>query len=382
MEGIKNRDIPNVAVIFDHYGHENKPFLRDWFKEIERSTRLRIRGFSLGSSTKGITELPNGGLRIWINRIRKLLLRLRDPRVASLSAKLVPVVLFDPDIVHIINAQQIGIFEKYISHYKPKVIISFRGYETNVRPFKDPAWKEELIGLFRKPYNFHFVSFGILRNAKAIADPILRSTVIYRKVDVDFFKPRKKHESNVFKILFVGRLTWQKGLPNLIRALKRIETSSDWELIIIGEGPQKDEIDELISELGLAKRIRLIGQQKRKALLEYYQNSDLFVLPSVNEAFPNVLLEAGACGLPLISTRVGGIPEFDDQENGITLVDHDNENQLASAIGSFANNKPLRIEMGRKAYERVHNSFSRKNELSEWEQFYSRVLMNKDSGEI
>jgi L-malate glycosyltransferase len=111
-------------------------------------------------------------------------------------------------------------------------------------------------------------------------------------------------------LLFVGNLNREKGIIDLIIAFKRfIEKNIDCILLIIGSGPLKEVLQKLIKKSGLSSKIFILGGKPHREIPVWMNASDLLVLPSYQEGFPTVLVEAMACGLPILSTRVGGIPE-------------------------------------------------------------------------
>lgn len=136
--------------------------------------------------------------------------------------------------------------------------------------------------------------------------------------------PQKENQ-----IVSVMNLSPTKGIPYLIKAMGYVKEGT---LLIIGEGPERQKLEKLLHGLGLQDRIALLGWVDRRSMWRYLQQSVVFVLPSLSEGSPRVILEAMACGLPIVATRVGGIPEMmTDGLNGI-LVPPRNEKALAEAI--------------------------------------------------
>lgn len=123
------------------------------------------------------------------------------------------------------------------------------------------------------------------------------------------------------RILFVGHLVPVKGLPSLLQAFRGLLTNSasNLELVLIGDGPQRQQLQNQASRLGIQSRVKFLGQQRHEDLCAFYNSSDLFCLPSLNEGLPNVILEAFACGLPVVASGVGGIPEI-ITDDGIGLM--------------------------------------------------------------
>jgi glycosyltransferase involved in cell wall biosynthesis len=136
----------------------------------------------------------------------------------------------------------------------------------------------------------------------------------------------------VKQLLTVASLRPIKGIPNLLRALSLLrERRSDFSLTIVGGGDHREEYQELSDQLGLGKYVHFVGIKMKGEIAHLMRSSNLFVLPSLYENLPCVLLEAMACGLPIVSTTVGGISEIVNEERGV-LVEPGNPEKLAEAI--------------------------------------------------
>ena len=151
-------------------------------------------------------------------------------------------------------------------------------------------------------------------------------------VDTNFFKPINiKKAEDMFQILTVGYLIERKGFKYLIKSIKEVlKEHSNVRLKIVGSGPLEKQIKQLIKELKLEKNIEVIHNVSDDKLLELYNSSDLFVLPSVVDSQGNteglgvVLLEAMACKLPVIGSNIGGIPDIvHDYETGLLVQEKD-----------------------------------------------------------
>lgn len=148
-----------------------------------------------------------------------------------------------------------------------------------------------------------------------------------------------------------------KGLNYLIEALKILtQNALPFRAVIIGEGNLRFELEKQINGSGLQDRIILAGALPQAA--QYLKAFDLAVLPSVKEGLPYFLLEAMAAGLPIVATKVGGIPEIiADSENGL-LVEAKNPKALAEKIKLLAENESLRIKFAEKGLDRIKAEFS------------------------
>ncbi|UCF41483.1 MAG: glycosyltransferase [Gemmatimonadota bacterium] len=157
--------------------------------------------------------------------------------------------------------------------------------------------------------------------------------------------------------LFVGRLVPYKGLDVLVRAA----AAAGLGVVIVGDGPVRGELAELISRLGVGKRVVLAGRVPASELPEYYQVADYFVLPSVSpaEMFGVSMLEAMACGKPVISTGLGtGVGEVNQPGTTGLEVPPGDEQALKDAMERLARDSALRERLGVAARRRAAEEFS------------------------
>jgi len=166
-------------------------------------------------------------------------------------------------------------------------------------------------------------------------------------------------------IVAVGRLIAKKGFPNLIRACALlVEHGRSFRCEIFGEGPLGNQLHDQIDESGLKELVQLPGPKPQHELRERLAAANAFVLPSVPEAeggmdnLPTVIMEAMATGLPVVSTRIGGIPEMViDNETGF-LVRPDDPVALADAIEKVINDRSLGQKLGQAGHGRAQTLFS------------------------
>lgn len=170
---------------------------------------------------------------------------------------------------------------------------------------------------------------------------------------------------------FVGRLSPEKGLQHLLLALKR-PTLSSVHLAIVGDGPERSNIQKQITDLELQSRVHLLGY--RRDTLNVYHALDGFVLPSTIEAFPMVLLEAMSCGLPVIASNVGEINRIIHTDSVGYLTQPGNSDSLASAIERWLEATPTENYIGRTAREHVITQFSSHTMAHRYAETYQSVL--------
>lgn len=183
-------------------------------------------------------------------------------------------------------------------------------------------------------------------------------------VDPEAFAPRPHPQGTSPVILAVGRLVEKKGFHVLLEACARLRASGvEVQCLIVGEGPEADRLGRVITELRLSDRVMLLGKLLPKDLLTYYRRADLLVMPSCmsgndRDGIPNVLIEAMAMEIPVVSTRVSGIPELvQDGETGL-LVNPDDPAGLAEAIARLLHDRGLAHRLAKAGRELVIREFN------------------------
>ena len=174
----------------------------------------------------------------------------------------------------------------------------------------------------------------------------------------------------------VGRLDPVKGYLQLIEAFAALDPEKrDLHLALIGDGPQRDELEELCRSLGISGCVTFTGYQT--GIPSYMAALDIFTLSSHFEGLPNAVLEAMAAGLPVVATAAGGIPDAVlDGETGL-LVPPNQPKQLAEALDRMICNPELRARYGQAGRERVQAHFSVEHMVAETERLYTLLLKEK-----
>lgn len=171
---------------------------------------------------------------------------------------------------------------------------------------------------------------ALTANSKGLQDFALRFyskkniSIIYNGVDTDFFYPDySKRDKRKLNLLFVSRLIERKGLQHIIPQLKdiRSRTNKDICLTVVGDGPYRQTLVELTEKHGVGDIVFFVGQKDKAQLPSYYQSGDIFIFPSKREGMPNAVLEAMACGLPIVMTHCEGSDELVDGNGFVTDTD-------------------------------------------------------------
>jgi len=236
---------------------------------------------------------------------------------------------------------------------KKPYIVALRGSDV---PFYNPRFKS------LDKYFFQHLSELIWKKAKAViansqglkelaqkTAPNQKIKVIYNGVDINEFKPPKtKEKSKNLRILCVARLIKRKGIDYLIKALGELK-NQNFILTIIGDGDEKKNLIDQAKKLKINNKIKFLGSVPHSEIIKYYQQNDLFILPSLNEGMSNTILEAMACGLPIVTTNVGGSKEL-IKNNGFIVKPRKIE-ELRQAIKRYLQNKNLVENQGKESYQ-------------------------------
>jgi len=155
------------------------------------------------------------------------------------------------------------------------------------------------------------------------------------------------------------RLVFKNGVDLIIKAwAKIVKFDKNVKLIVVGDGPEKNRLISLVKELRLERQILMLGSKDRSEMPEIYKIADFAVIPSRVEAVSIAALEAMASGLPVIATRVGGLPQIVTHNQNGKLVEPESPDSLADEIIDLISDKILLLQMGRNARNFVFNGYT------------------------
>ena len=266
-------------------------------------------------------------------------------------------------------------------------LVTFHGYDITLT--RKAIWRTgkllyyQLIfheeELKRKASGFIAVS-NFIRN-KLIEQGYPQEKIIQHYIGVDTakFSPSSQNADERY-ILCVGRHTEKKGIDTLLRAFARIAVKhpSVW-LIQVGRGELTAELQKLTKQLGIDNRVRFLGAQPHETVLQLMQQAEIFALPSQIaksgecEGLPIVILEASACGVPVVSTYHSGIPEaVIDGETGF-LVSEKDEKSLAEKLDILLSDRALGKKMGQQGRELINERFDIRKQTAKLEAIYDSL---------
>lgn len=170
--------------------------------------------------------------------------------------------------------------------------------------------------------------------------------VIPNGVDLDRFNDLKSRQKDGFIVMTVARLEKVKGIDYLIRAMGNLQfTINNFQLLIIGDGSERKNLEKLVKELELEKIVKFVGQIPPEGIPEYLAMADCFVLPSLKEGFGITILEAMAAKVPVIASSVGGILDIIENEKTGLLVKPMSSEDITAAIQRIYNSPELKINL-------------------------------------
>lgn len=202
-------------------------------------------------------------------------------------------------------------------------------------------------------------------------------TTEYRK-QCSTMEAKRRHNIPPDRLVIgaVGRLSPEKGFDLLIRAVSQLlHKGLNVQLLIIGEGDERSRLERIINETGMANRIRLLGY--RTDMRTLYECMDVFALSSLREGLPNVLLEAMALEVPVVATRIAGIPQLiKDNDNGL-LVDPDSPASLEDGLSRLIQDRSLRNRLSQSGRDTIESHYSFRVRMNKVRSIYDQILHPK-----
>jgi len=256
------------------------------------------------------------------------------------SCRVFPPFLDNLDIFHIQWAKTLEQYPEFIKNLKCPIVLSLRGTHINVSPISDKKLASLYRRYFPKVDGFHVVSQSIAKEAEKYGADTNNITIINPAVEkklLNYKADQTKHlDSNTLHIISVGRCHWIKGYTFALDAMAILKKEKiDFHYTIIAGGRDQENILYQIHDLGLSECVTFInGLPHEETIIKLFE-SDILLLPSLEEGISNAVLEAMALGVPVISTDCGGMKEvIRNSENGFIVPVRDS-NSMVGAIQNF-----------------------------------------------
>ncbi len=245
---------------------------------------------------------------------------------------------------------------------KVPAVISCRGAQVNVAPHHPQrTWLREGLGpAFHKAAAVHCVSAAIRDEAMQYGLDPAKAVIIRPAVDPDVFRPAdgKNEDGGLLRLITTGSLIWRKGYEYALVAVRQlVDRGVPLRFDIIGSGPENQRLLYTIRDLALDEYVFLHGRLSPADVVARLQAADVFLLASLSEGISNAVLEGMACGLPVVTTAVGGMAEaVDDGVEGFVVPSRDAA-AMAEALSALWRDPELRRRMGAAGRIRVQRDF-------------------------
>ena len=240
-------------------------------------------------------------------------------------------------------------------------------FTAHAQDFMVDLGSDELLREMAREAEFVIAVSDYSRNllAQTCPESAGKITRIYNGIELDDFPKAQPERDGPLRIVSVGRLIEFKGFQNLLGAVRALnERGVQVETRIIGEGPMRFALEQQIAGDGLFANVELLGMRSQKQIQRELAEAHLFVLPSIvdqkgaSDILPTVITEAMACGLPVVSTTVAGIPEMVSAGETGLLVEPDDAYALADAIMELGQDGARRRALGEAGRKRAAQMFS------------------------
>ncbi len=290
---------------------------------------------------------------------------------------LLPVINNKPDIFHIQWAKTVQQYPELFTLIDSRIALSLRGAHINYSPIADKPLAEAYKKYFPSINGFHAVSKAIGEEAVKYGADENKIKVIYTSVRKELLQKNSGlYHSGILEIISVGRFHWKKGYHYALDAMKKLKDQGvKFNYTIIAQGDIPEEIIFLMNEYKLSECVKIIQGMEYEKLIQKLQSSHILLLPSVEEGIANVVLEAMATGVPVITTDCGGMNEaVQDGVNGYVVSSREPED-IVNKINNFVNSdNEFKKNLTAKARQTVCERFSGERQVKEFSEFYNSIF--------
>lgn len=299
-------------------------------------------------------------------------------RYIKKASTLLPILNNPVDIFHIQWAKSVQVYPELYELLKSKIAVSLRGAHINYSPVTDKELGEAYRKYFPLTNGFHAVSEAIGKEAMKYGAEKDKITVVHSSVkDVLLEMNSDSYKSNeTIEILSIGRHHWKKGYHFALDAMKILKDEGvNFKYTIIAQGDLPEEIIFMIDDYNLNNEVKIIKGMPYDELINYLIKCHLLLLPSVEEGIANVVLEAMAVGVPVLTTECGGMSEVvTDRSNGYIIPVRD-PGKIAEKVKEFIDaSSEVKKSLIDKAKDTIKAEFSRELQNTDFKKFYKSLM--------
>ncbi|MEZ5321577.1 MAG: glycosyltransferase family 4 protein [Microthrixaceae bacterium] len=332
--------------------------LTPWRHPVDSTRRLRTMG--VGTAARVLASASGG-----------------RSKAAVLAA---PLTAVRADLIHFEYSGIAVAYRAVLDRLRPaRVVVSCRGSAELIRPVVEPSRRAALVDTLRAADSIHCVSQHMAEHLRRMGVTPGKVFVNRPAVDVDTFarlhRATPRDTTQPLRILSVGRLHWCKALDDALAAVA-LTTAAGVPLRyrIVGAGPERERLAFLISQLGLADSVELVGPLPADAVRAELANTDVVLLTSLSEGISNSAVEAMSAGVPVVSTRAGGMAEaVIDGQTGL-LAEIGDVAGISRCLVELASDEERRGRLGRNAMEAMTAEFDLSRQVRVFADEYRRLL--------
>ena len=344
---------------------------------------MNLRLFSLFKPNPEIKKIyEDNNVKIDSMNFENKVWNIRNPNISKIQyilalPKLKNIIKsFSPQFIHAHYASSYGLLA-YLSRFRP-FILSVWGSDLYLFPNKNIIYKSLIKRVIKSAD--HVCSTSIAMK-KIISKDFNRHDcdIVPFGININKFIPNLD-KNNVFNVGTIKSIESYNGIDCLINAANIVINKmkfSDIKFIIVGKGALLEEMKEKSRKLKLEKNIIFKGHILHEKTINYFQKLSVFVAVSTRESFGVSILEAGACGIPSITSNVGGLPEVNQDQLTGFVIPPNNPKILADKIINFYENEALRKKMGYNARQRVVNLFNWSTNIKQMLNIYEKHQVKK-----
>jgi colanic acid/amylovoran biosynthesis glycosyltransferase len=377
---IHNKIIGLAAAGVEIFNLSSKIGSKAHLRAINRQLKGRIEIFSYDSNSEFIVSVMTG-MFFFFTDLKKLLQHCLSERPLKVGLMLFKRNLSlvaharKVDVVHFEWNNQASGFVDAIRFIRKPFIVSIRGRGITSQPQSDSELRSRLAVVFREATIIHSISSDLVTYLELY--PFNKSSIRIIHPAIDLAKVREKERQRwpEIRIITVAHYRWKKNLANAILVIsKLIKDGFNLTYELIGEGPDREQLQFVISDLKMTDRILLHGYKSHEWVLERLAQTDIFLMPSIQEGFCNAVIEAQATGLPCVVTNAEGLAE--NVEHGVTgfVVDKFDTDSMLCALKDFILHEDIRVKFGTAGRERAFSKFDIRIQVTQFMEIYKEAV--------
>jgi glycosyltransferase involved in cell wall biosynthesis len=374
-----------VASIADSHGGRREPagvdcitVLRDW-------PRLRVYAGAFTSLFRLLVRSPRRLVAVAKAAAAPTTCAVDRHEAVARFAAYASLAALKPDVVHFEWTSTAGNYLSVVDAIGCPFVVSCHGMDLQAEPYflKSRPTVKALPGVFRRAAAVHCASEALASEALRFGVEPAKLRLIKAAVDPWFFRPANgaRHDDSGFSLVAVGTLRWIKGFEYALLTVAELARQGvPVSLDVLGSDPQwgepgeTDRLKAAASDLGLEGRVRLCGRLFPEAVRDRLQAADAFIQSSLSEGHPTAVVEAMACGLPIVATDCGGTREAVTHGVEGFLVPPRDWRAAADALLTLWHDAELRLRMGRAGRARVEAEFRLECQTEQFVALYTEAV--------